>query len=345
MSAQAVIPTSLVDCIRRVVAGKDLSADEMRGAIEAVMDGAATPAQIAALLIALALKGETAAEIAGAASAMRAHALPVHTARRPLMDVCGTGGDSSGSFNVSTAVAFVVAGAGVAVAKHGNRAMSSRCGSADVLAELGVRIDAPPQLAGEALERHGIAFLFAQTHHPAMRHVAPVRREIGVRTLFNMLGPLTNPAGATRQVVGVAQPEAGALLAAALAQLGSERAAVVHGTDGMDEVTLSAPTRVVEWTGAELIEYEIRPEELGFRQCPAADVAGGEAQENAALIRRVLEGRAGPHRQIVLLNAGLALKIAGVVDDLAAGCRAAAHSIDTGAAIGKLHDLVQATSA
>ena len=211
--------------------------DDMRDAISAIMDGQASPAQVAALLVALALKGETADEVAGAALSMRAHAIAVPSTRRPIVDVCGTGGDASGTFNISTAVAFVVAGCGVAVAKHGNRAMSSRCGSADVLEALGVKIDAPPEIAAAALETQGVAFLFAQAYHPAMRYVAPVRREIGVRTLFNVIGPLSNPAGAHRQIVGVPRPHLLLLVAAALGRLGSERAAAVHGHGGLDELS------------------------------------------------------------------------------------------------------------
>jgi anthranilate phosphoribosyltransferase len=342
--APSVQSVSIVEHIRTAMAGKHLTADETARAVGAIMDGAVTPAQVAALLVALALKGETADEIAGAASAMRAHALRVKTTRTPLMDVCGTGGDASGSFNVSTAVAFVVAGAGVAVAKHGNRAMSSRCGSADVLAALGVRIDSPPELSARSLERDGIAFLFAQAHHPAMRHVAPVRREIGVRTLFNVLGPLTNPAGATHQVVGVAHPSALHLVAGALGRLGSARAAAVHGSDGLDEATLSGPTRVVEWTGSDLREYEISPADAGLESAAPGAIAGGDAAENAMLVRSVLEGRKGPHRDVVLLNAALALVIAGMASDLRQGRGLAEMSIDRGAALGKLQALVQAGS-
>lgn len=348
MRAQAEAPAqsvSIVEYIRAAVAGKHLIAEEANRAVGAIMDGAVTPAQVAALLVALALKGETADEIAGAASAMRAHALRVKTSRAPLLDVCGTGGDGSGTFNVSTAVAFVVAGAGVAVAKHGNRAMSSRCGSADVLGALGVRIDAPPEVSQALLERQGIAFLFAQAHHPAMRYVAPVRREIGVRTLFNVLGPLTNPAGATHQVVGVSHPGALHLVAEALARLGSKRAAAIHGCDGMDEATLAGPTRVVEWSGVELREYEIQPADAGLAASPSEAIAGGDAAENAALIRGVFEGKKGPHRDVVLLNAALALVIAGVAPDLMRGRALAESSIDSRSALGKLAALVQGSNA
>jgi anthranilate phosphoribosyltransferase len=335
----------VIDLIRRAVDGDDLTMEEIRSAIDAVMDGQATPAQIAALLVALSLKGETADEIAGAAAAMRVRALRVRTTRHPVVDVCGTGGDGSGTFNISTAVAFVVAGAGVAVAKHGNRAMSSRCGSADVLAGLGVRIDAPPEIAEAALERDGIAFLFAQAYHPAMRHVAPVRREIGVRTLFNLIGPLANPAGASRQIVGVARRPAMPLVAGALARLGSERAAAIHGDGGMDELALSDENDVVEWTGERIVEYKLDATALGFASRPNAALAGGDAEANAAIVRRVLDGEAGPHRDVVLLNAGFALAIAGAAADVREGIAQAARSIDGGAAAAKLAALVRATAA
>jgi anthranilate phosphoribosyltransferase len=334
----------VIDHIRRVVAGEHLVLDDMRDAVGSIMDGRATPAQVAALLVALHLKGETADEIAGAAAAMRAHAIAVPVTRRPIVDVCGTGGDASGTFNISTAVAFVVAGAGVTVAKHGNRAMSSKCGSADVLEALGVRIDASPEVAAAALDAHGIAFLFAQAYHPAMRYVAPVRREIGVRTLFNIIGPLSNPAGAQRQVVGVPRLELLGLVAVALSRLGCERAAVVHGHGGLDELSLAGPNRVAEWTGDDVIEYAIDPMALGIERRPNEELAGGDAARNAELVRRVLAAERGPHRDVVVLNAALALVIAGVADDLTAGLRLALEAIDDGRAREKLDALVRATN-
>lgn len=334
----------MIDHIRRVVAGEHLVIDDMRDAVGSIMDGQATPAQVAALLVALHLKGETADEIAGAAAAMRAHAIAVPATRRPIVDVCGTGGDASGTFNISTAVAFVVAGAGVTVAKHGNRAMSSKCGSADVLEALGVRIDAPPETAAAALDTHGIAFLFAQAYHPAMRHVAPVRREIGVRTLFNIIGPLSNPAGAHRQIVGVPRVELLGLVATALSRLGCERAAVVHGHGGLDELSLAGPNRVAEWTGGAVVEYAIDPPDLGLERRPNDALAGGDAARNAELVRRVLAAERGPHRDVVVLNAALALVIAGAAADLPAGIRLAHESIDDGRARHKLDALVRATA-
>ncbi|HME80798.1 MAG TPA: anthranilate phosphoribosyltransferase [Candidatus Eremiobacteraceae bacterium] len=325
----------VVSQIVRAAAGADLSAEEMRQTINAIMDGVVTPAQAAALLVALAVKGETADEVVGAASAMREHAIPV-SPRGGAIDVCGTGGDGSGTFNISTAVAFVVAGAGVPVAKHGNRAMSSRCGSADVLEALGVRIDVPPQRSAALLGEHGIAFMFAQVHHPAMRHVAPVRREIGMKTLFNLLGPLTNPAAVRRQVVGVAHAGAQDIVAAAIGRLGSDRAAVIRGCDGLDEATLAGATRVLEWSGLELVEYDIVPEDAGLERAPTEALAGGDAQSNAHVIREVLRGKPGAQRDVVLLNAALALFIAGVARDLQHGRSVAQRSIDTGAASDKL---------
>jgi anthranilate phosphoribosyltransferase len=335
----------VIDHIRRAVAGDDLTMDDMRDAVGAIMDGQASPAQVAALLVALALKGETPDEIAGAALAMRAHAIAVPTNRRPIIDVCGTGGDASGTFNISTAVAFVVAGAGLTVAKHGNRAMSSKCGSADVLEALGVKIDAPPEVAAAALDAEGIAFLFAQAYHPAMRYVAPVRREIGVRTLFNVIGPLSNPAGAHRQVVGVPKPALLPLVAGALGRLGSERAAAVHGHGGLDELSLAGSNRVSEWTGSRVTEYTIEPEALGFELQPNSALAGGDAAENASIVTRVLSGESGPHREVVVLNAALALVVGGLAKDLSSGADLARQTIDSGAARNKLGALVRATTA
>ncbi|MBC5824145.1 MAG: anthranilate phosphoribosyltransferase [Candidatus Eremiobacteraeota bacterium] len=332
---------AIEECIRRAARGDNFSAPEMEQAVNGIVAGAATPAQVAALLVALSVKGETPEEIAGAARAMRAHAVQVRTARRPLVDVCGTGGDGLNTFNISTAVAFVVAGAGVAVAKHGNRAVTGRCGSADVLRALGVRLEAPPEIAEAALATVGVAFLFAPNYHPAMGIVGAVRREIGVTTLFNLLGPLTNPAGATRQVIGVANAVSLRLLADALTRLGSERAALVRGDDGLDEVTLSGPTKVLEWTGTGMREYAIVPEDVGLERRSVTAISGGDARENAQLVSAVLEGRPGPHRDVVLINAALALKIAGAADGLHAGMRLAEQSIVSGTALAKLEALVE----
>ena len=331
----------LSEHIHHCASGGHLREEAMRDAIGLIMDGQATQAQISALLVALRFNGETAAELVGAARAMRERAVRVECHLESLMDVCGTGGDGSGSFNVSTAVAFVVAGAGVAVAKHGNRAMSSRCGSADVLESLGVDFDSASSCAQQLLERHGIAFLFAQRHHPAMRIVAPVRREIGIRTLFNLLGPLTNPARITHQVVGVAQYSALAIMADALRAMGRERAAVVHSQDGMDEVSLASSTHIMEWDGTHFAQFDIEPEMFEFERRASSEVAGGSPTVNARLIEDVLAGRPGPHRDIVLLNAGVALYIAGRGHDIREGIRAAEHSIDSGAARHSLQMLVE----
>jgi len=332
----------LADHIRHCASGGHLQEEEMREAIGLIMDGQATQAQMSALLVALRVNGETADEVVGAARAMRERALLVECHREPLMDVCGTGGDGSGSFNISTAVAFVVAGAGVAVAKHGNRAMSSQCGSADVLEALGVDLELASSHAQSLLESHGIAFLFAQRHHPAMRVVASVRREIGIRTLFNLLGPLTNPANITHQVVGVAQENALMLMADALRSLGRQRAAVICAEDGMDEVSLASATRVVEWDGSQLLQHTIEPEMFGVARRPAAEIAGGTPQVNAHLIDQLLKGRPGAHRDVVLLNAGLALYIAGSAQNIGDGVRAARLSIESGAARHALQMLVEA---
>ena len=340
----ATAAETMSGCIRRAVCGEQLSMADMRAAVEAIVDGDATPAQTGALLAALATRGETADELAGAAAALRERMLAVHSIRAPLLDVCGTGGDGSGSFNISTAVAFVAAGAGATVAKHGNRAMSSRCGSADVLSALGVRIDAPPETSARALDEVGIAFLFAQAHHPAMRAVAPARREIGIRSIFNLVGPLANPARASRQVVGVADGRAVRTVAEALRRLGSERVAAIRGYDGMDEVSLTGPTRVVEWTGSEIVEYDIDPATFGLARRELPALRGGDAEENAEIVRAVLAGRAGPHRDVIAINAALALVIAGLATDLHDGLRRAAASIDSGSAAAKLDGLVRVST-
>lgn len=335
---------TMADCIRRAVRGEALSMEDVRAAVETIVDGEATQAQVGALLAALAAKGETADEIAGAADALRERMLEVRSASAPLLDVCGTGGDGSGSFNISTAVAFVAAGAGAKVAKHGNRAMSSRCGSADVLSALGVRIDAPAATSVRAIDEVGITFLFAQAHHPAMRAVAAARREIGIRSIFNLVGPLCNPARAQRQVVGVADASAVRTVAEALRRLGSERAAAVHGHDGMDEVSLSGPTRVVEWTGSNIVEYDLEPASLGLQRRELPTLRGGDAAENAHIVRTVLGGQSGPHSDVVVLNAALALVIAGIAYDVRDGMRRARFSIASGAAAAKLDGLVRVST-
>jgi anthranilate phosphoribosyltransferase len=341
-----MIATHILDLsthIKHAVAGEDLGENEMEAVVGAIADGASSPAQTAALLVALAIKGEGASELVGAARALRSRAVRLSCDSRCVADVCGTGGDASGSFNVSTAVAFVVAGAGVAVAKHGNRAMSGSCGSADVAEALGARLDLPPAHSALGLKRDGIAFLFAQAYHPALRSIAPVRREIAVRTLFNLVGPLVNPAGPSRQLVGVSQKRALRPVVEALAVLGSERCAAVRGEDGIDEVSVCSATRVVEWTGTKIIEYVLEPQMFGIDVPPAASLRGGDAARNADIIRSILNGELGPMRDIVLINAALALTIAGAAPDLASGFAQAQAAIDSGAARAKLDILVAAS--
>jgi anthranilate phosphoribosyltransferase len=320
-----------------VVEGRSLSVDEARAAMGSVMDGEATPALLAALLVALRMRGETVEELTGFASAMRERVLRVD-APPGAIDTCGTGGDHSGTFNISTTAALVAAAAGVPVAKHGNRAMTSRSGSADVLDALGVRIDHDAESAGIALRENGFAFLFAQGFHPAMRHAGPTRREIGVRTAFNLLGPLTNPAGARRQVIGVADPAAAPRLAAVLHGLGVDRAFVVGG-EGIDELPLDGSGVVHDVTPAGV---EVRPVDattLGLPRAATSKLAGGTPEENAVIVESVLRGEPGARRDVVLLNAGAALVVAGVADDLAAGIERAALTIDAGLGVELLERL------
>ena len=318
--------------------------------MEQILAGNATDAQIAALLTGLRMKVETVDELVGFATAMRRHATPIfppgHShADEALVDTCGTGGDASGTFNVSTAAAFVVAGAGVRVAKHGNRSISSRCGSADVLEQLGVRIDLPPERIARAIEEVGIGFLFAPAMHAATRHAMSARRELKMRTVFNLLGPLTNPAGASAQVVGVYDASLTVLLARALGELGVRRALVVHGADGLDEISISGETHVAELRDKEVRTFTVAPEDFGLRRAPLDAIRGGDAKQNAEIIHKVLgrsmvHGDHGPHRDIVLANASAALVVADQATDFVDGARLAAHSIDSGAARERLDALV-----
>ena len=334
-------PAILTKLIRR----QDLSADEAAEAVDAILGGELGEARIAAFLAAMAAKGETVEELAGASRAMRRRAVRVQAAGQTVVDTCGTGGDNSGTFNVSTTTAFVVAGAGVAVAKHGNRSVSSRCGSADVLEALGVKIDADPERMEQALNEIGIAFLFAPRYHAAMRHAAPVRKQLGVRTLFNLLGPLANPAGATCQLLGVYAAEHTEMFAHALRLLGTRRAFVVHGHDGMDEITVCAATRVSELNQGAVKTYDLLPERYFGRRAALADVAGGDAAANAAILNAVLDGEPGARRDLVLINAAAALVAAGRAPDLAAGLELAGTSVDKGLAREKLQALVRASQA
>jgi len=330
--------------IAALTAGRDLAAVDAEAVVLSIMAGETTPAQIGAFLIALRMKGERVDEIVGAARAMRRHATHV-TTRADVLDTCGTGGDMRGTFNISTAAALIAAAAGVPVAKHGNRAMSGTVGGADVLEALGVRLDDDPVRVGACVDSVGVGFLFAQAFHPAMRHVAPVRREIGVRTVFNVLGPLTNPAGATRQVMGVFAREWVEPLAHALAQLGSRRALVVHGEDGLDELSLTGPSWVAELRDGVVHTYRFTPAEAGLELCGPEDLAGGDAAHNAGIIRAILDNRAAPaQRDIALLNAGAALYVAGAAERIAAGVELARRALDNGAAARTLEALIEFTN-
>lgn len=330
--------------IQKVVAGGSLGEEEAGSVMGLVMDGEASPAQIAALLIAMRLKGETIDEITGFARAMRKRAARVHTVHPTVVDTCGTGGDGVNTFNISTAAALVAAGCGVPVAKHGNRSVSSQCGSADVLESLGVNINLTPEETGECLDQLGIAFLYAPALHGAMKHAAGPRREIGVRTVFNLLGPLTNPAGAAAQVVGVFSVDLVPKIAGVLARLGSARAFVLHGAGGADEITPGGPAFIGEVSGGRVISYKLDPADFGIKRCGTESLRGGSPAENAAIIKGVLAGDPGPRRDAVILNAAMALVAAGCTPDLARGLEKARSSIDSGEAGKKLSQLVEFTT-
>jgi anthranilate phosphoribosyltransferase len=325
--------------IGKVVGGASLTRAEAAAAMRIIMDGAADDAQIAALAVGLRMKGETAGEIAGFAAVMRRRAEKVPSPTRGVVDTCGTGGDSLSTVNVSTLAAIVAAGAGLKVAKHGNRSASGRCGSADVLERLGVSLAVSPAMAAEGLRRNGITFLFAPAFHPALRHAAAARRSIGVRTVFNMLGPLCNPAGATRQVIGVFDGSRLRIMAEAARDLGVKRALVVHGLDGMDELTVTGPTRCVDLSDGRIRWRQILPEEAGLRRHPLRALVGGGPEVNARRAMDVLGGRRGAARDLVLLNAGAALLVGGAARTLREGVSAAAESLDTGRAAAKLEAL------
>jgi anthranilate phosphoribosyltransferase len=329
--------------LAHVAQGRSLSESEAEAAFDIIMSGDATPSQMGAFLMALRVRGETVEEIAGAARIMRAKAVPID-APPGTIDTCGTGGDASGSFNISTASALVVAGCGVPVAKHGNRALSSKSGSADVLTALGVNIDTDFTVVRRCLWEIGIGFLMATRHHSATRHVAPTRVELGTRTIFNLLGPLSSPANARRQLVGVFAPEWVRPVAEVLGRLGSERAWVVHGA-GLDELTTAGTTAVAELSHGEVRMFEIAPEDVGLERARLEDIRGGEPQHNARLMREVLAGAGGPLRDIVLLNSGAALVIAGRSEEIEEGIELAARSIDSGAARRVLDELIARTNA
>jgi anthranilate phosphoribosyltransferase len=342
----------ILDALHRIADhGESLTREEARALMAEILAGHGSDAQIAALLVALHMQGETVEEIVGFAEAIRAAAVPLDlhsnsvldasgTGRDALVDTCGTGGDASGTFNISTATAFVVAGAGVRVAKHGNRSVTSKCGSADVMEALGVNINLPSARIADCLQQVGIAFLFAPAMHSAMKHVQAARRELRLRTVFNLLGPLTNPARATCQVVGVYSADLVEKLAEALSMLGLRRALVVHGSDGLDEITITGSTRIAEVRDGQVHSYEVAPEEFGMERAPLEDIAGGDAALNARLIREILAGKKSARRDVVLLNAAAALVAAAAANHLRDGLPLAAHAIDSGSAQQKLDALV-----
>jgi len=330
------------EALAALAEGRDLSRDEMTEVMNRIMEGEATPSQIGAFLMGLRVKGETVAEITGAAQVMRDKAQKIK-APGPCLDTCGTGGDHSLTFNISTGAALAAAGAGVIVAKHGNRAASSACGSADVLAALGVNIEAGPEVVETCLDRAGIGFLFAPLLHAAMKHAIGPRREMAMRTIFNVLGPLTNPAGAKRQLLGVFSPDLTETLAQVLMNLGSEAALVVHGSDGLDEITLTGPTRVSELKNGKVTTFELTPQAAGLKTCAKNDLIGGDPKDNARILREVLDNKPGPQRDIVAMNAGAAIYAAGKAENIADGVKLAFEVIARGGAKAKLDELIRIT--
>ncbi|EEG78491.1 anthranilate phosphoribosyltransferase [Dethiobacter alkaliphilus] len=331
------------ELLNKLCLGTDLTEMEAQSAMASIMDGEATPAQVAAFLVALKMKGETAGEIYGCAKAMRQRSQKVQSGRANLTDTCGTGGDGRGTFNISTAAALIAAGAGLAVAKHGNRSVSSKCGSADVLEALGVTLELTPKQMGLCLDEIGIAFLYAPVLHQAMKHAAGPRKEVGVRSVFNLLGPLTNPAGAKRQVMGVYAPQLAEVMANVLNLLGAKRALVVHGSDGSDELTLAGSTLVCELKEGRVSKRELTPENVGLNRSAPDALSGGGPQENARLILEVLEGKPGPYRDVAVLNAAAALYVGEQAEDLSDGVQMAQKAIDSGAAMEKLQALQRFT--
>jgi anthranilate phosphoribosyltransferase len=329
------------EAIAKIVRGENLREAEMTTVMTEVMEGGATPAQIASFMTALRIKGETVEEVTGAARVMRQKATRIDARSSVVVDTCGTGGDGRGTFNISTTAAFVVAAAGLIVAKHGNRAVSSGCGSADVLEALGVNIDADPEIVEECLHQIGIGFLFAPKLHGAMKHAIGPRREIGIRTIFNMLGPLTNPAGATAQLIGVYDPKLTEMFAGVLRNLGTKRAFIVHGSDGLDEATVTGTTRVAELKEGLISTYDIDPVEFFGDIADAAELQGGDAQTNARITREILGGEKGARRNIVILNAALAIVAGGKAGTLREGIAVAEECIDSGTALNKLGGLIQ----
>ena len=327
--------------LSKIVKREDLNEEQMSQMITDIFSGNITDAQIGAMMAALATKGETFEELAGAARAMRRKALRIQTSTGTVVDTCGTGGDGAHTFNISTTTSFVVAACGVTVAKHGNRSVSSQCGSADLLEALGVKLDTAPEIVEEAVQDIGIGFLFAPLYHGAMRFAAKARKEVGLRSIFNMLGPLTNPAGANCQLLGVYAPELTDMFAHALQLLGAKRAFVVHGHDGLDEISVCAPTRISELKDGLIRTYDISPEQFFSEQAEPADLLGGNPEENAQITRNILNGEKGPKRNVVLINAAAALVAAGQAEDLKQGIRMAETAIDDGAAANKMEALIK----
>tara|TARA_B100000686_G_scaffold181460_1_gene188449 strand:- start:1272 stop:2291 length:1020 start_codon:yes stop_codon:yes gene_type:complete len=330
----------IVNLIEKLVQKKDLTFDESKSAMTLIMEGEASPSQFGSLITALRMKGETVDEVSGMASVMRSMSLHVQS-ENDLIDTCGTGGDGFGTFNISTAAAFVAAGAGQKIAKHGNRAMSSKSGSADVLEALGVNIQLHPEQISKCIEETGFGFMFAQSFHPSMKYAAGPRREMGIRTVFNLLGPLTNPAGAARQVIGVADPSIGELMAKVLGRLGSEKALVVHGDDGLDEITISTSSTVWELERGHVKKYQIRPQDFGLSVSSLDQIKADNAIESATLIRTVLAGEKSAARDIVLLNAGASLFVSGMSDEFDECISIGADAIDSGKAMKSLDDHIQ----
>jgi len=328
------------EAIAKLIEKESLNSEEAEAVMQEIMLGEATPSQISAFLTALRMKGETAEEIAGCARAMRAHATKVVTKQNPLIDTCGTGGDGVSTFNISTVVAFVIAGAGIAVAKHGNRSVSSRCGSADVLEALGARIELGPEETARCLDEIGIGFLFAPRLHPAMKYAAIPRREVGIRTIFNLLGPLTNPASASIQLLGVYDPRLTETIAQVLSLLGTHCALVVHGADGLDELSTTGVNKVTQLRNGKITNYYLDPQELGLPSAELVQLRGGLPEENAKIMRALLQGEEGARRDIVLLNAAAGLLAAEKAADFKEGLSLAVESIDSGKALNKLEQLV-----
>lgn len=332
------------EAISKLVEKQDLIRDEAVTVMDEIMSGEASEAQIASFITALRMKGETVDEITGCALVMREKAFKITSTRQPVVDTCGTGGDRSGTFNISTCAAFVAAGAGCIVAKHGNRSVSSSCGSADVLRALGVKIDVDITVTEKCLNELGIGFMFAPLYHGAMKYAIGPRQQIGIRTVFNILGPLTNPAGATAQVLGVYSPDLTDTLAAVLKELGSKHCLVVHGSDRLDEITITGDTKIVELKQGKLMEYYVEPKDFGFTTAPLSSIKGGTAEENAAILLDVLKSKPGPRRDVVLMNAGAAIQASDLANTLSEGVQKAAQSLDSGSAFAKLEQLKKLTN-